>query len=1325
VIDRIITWSIHNRVVVLLATLAMAGWGGYAAWIAPVDAIPDLSENQVIVHAEWPGHGPTEVEEQVTSQLGLELNGVRGVKTIRSSSDFGASTLWVIFDDSVDVPAARRALSDRLASSDAKDRLPSGVTPRLAPDGPATGQIFWYTVEGGGLDLGRLRAIQDWYVKPQLAAVTGVAEVASVGGMAPELHVEADPVRLRLHKVALTDLVAAVSAANGASGGGVLHRANAERVIRAANWIGDRGGRFDVESALTDLRRLIVPTLDGRTVLLEEVASASLGPQPRRGALEKDGVEVAGGVVLMANGENPLELTRRLKAKVRELAAGLPTGVRIVPMYDRTPLILGAVETVSGTIVEAMISATICVVLILKHIRAALVIALTLPLSALASFGALELLRRLGIADVQVNAMSLAGLAISIGVLVDSAIVMTENVLHALHLRFEGRPIRGDVSGTVEGACRQVGRPIVFSILIILLSFLPVFALGGLEGRMFRPLAATKTLAMAASGMLAITLVPALCATLVRGRVRGETDSRVVRGVIEVYRPVLDYLLDRPAPLLWVLGATLVLASAAIGLRWLFLAALATGLLAVGLTVRGLFVRTLGMISLLIVALTADSTIKPLGREFLVPLDEGMVMDMPISVPRMSIAQGVDDLKARDMVLCRFPEVAMVVGKLGRAETPTDPAPLDMIETMVEFHPREFWPARAIAPRDARRQINAVVGAMVQRGLIASPAPALLEEIAESTSIVFDAQIREYAYQRNRELFRSSGFDEVTWRLEGLSPDARHRWRTHVGALDAELLDRAPGLFTRLAIEEALSRTTPREPGLAAYIAELKRLRSTRAGSHHPSGGSGHAMSRTAEMPAGLAPQPALDALHEELATQFSRGLVLWRKQREELVGFGGELDRAVPMPGWTNVWTMPIQNRVDMLATGVNTTVGIRVLGRDLGQVAAVSGKIAEVIKTIPGAVDVVADPVRGKEIVEVRADRERAARLGVSIGEINTVVETAMSGALATTVVSGRERTPVRVRYARAYRTDEDSVRDLLVRSLPPGAQGPSRLIPLAEVADVRVVDGPATIKGENGLPRNYVRLNVRNRDVSGFVEEARQVVRERVNLPEGCYVEWTGQFEHEIRARRTLIIVLPIVLALIFGILWATYRDLADATLMMMAIPGALAGGVICQWQFGAPFSVTIWIGYIACFGMATATGVIMLVYLRDALERAGGIEEVDTEGLRQAVLEGAVHRLRPKLLTEATIVLGLAPMLWAGGVGGEIIRPMAAPVLGGILVADEMIDLFLPVLFYRVRRGRLRKITASRPQATASRAWTEATHDQGSCPSAISSLAKRRH
>ncbi len=457
-------------------------------------------------------------------------------------------------------------------------------------------------------------------------------------------------------------------------------------------------------------------------------------------------------------------------------------------------------------------------------------------------------------------------------------------------------------------------------------------------------------------------------------------------------------------------------------------------------------------------------------------------------------------------------------------------------------------------------------------------------------------------------------------------------------------------------------------------------------------------MTRIVEPPPTLNPQPAIDALQAELSRSFSRGLLLWRRQREDLIGFGGELDRAVPMPGWTNVWTMPIQNRVDMLATGVNTTIGVRVVGRDLDDVVRTSEAIAERVRRIPGAADVVADPIRGKGYLEVRINRERAGRLGVSVADLNQAVETAIGGTIATTAVQGRERHPVRVRYGRDWRQDEQSIRRVLVPAR--SDDGAIQQIPLDEVAEVRVVEGPATIKSENGLLRNYVRLNVRGRGASDFVAEARRIVAEEVPLPEGTYIEWTGQFEHEARASRTLRVIVPAILGLIFLILYTTYGDLADAVLMLLAVPGAIAGGVFFQWLLGYKFSVTVWIGYIACFGMATSTGIIMLVYLREAVERAGGLESLSLDGLRTAVLDGAAHRLRPKLLTEGTTVLGLAPMLWASGIGSEVIRPMAAPVLGGILIADEVIDLLLPVLFYMVRQHRWHRLHP--PQATPNRA-----------------------
>jgi Cu(I)/Ag(I) efflux system membrane protein CusA/SilA len=512
---------------------------------------------------------------------------------------------------------------------------------------------------------------------------------------------------------------------------------------------------------------------------------------------------------------------------------------------------------------------------------------------------------------------------------------------------------------------------------------------------------------------------------------------------------------------------------------------------------------------------------------------------------------------------------------------------------------------------------------------------------------------------------------------------ARHRelWRDHASRLNGELLDRAAGLYTRLVLEAVLQSTEVTDPRVAAAAHEWHRVRSAApaakpgtAEGHHHGGGS---------LPF-LDPVPAFDAIQTEQTGRFARGLLLWPRDRVELAGFGGEMDRVMQMPGWTNVWTMPIQNRVDMLATGVSTTVGVRVLGRRQQDVVKASEDIAAVLRTLPGASDVIADPVRGKGYLEVVPDRAGAVRLGVEPGAVNDIVEVALGGRVVTTTVEGRERHPVRVRYARAFREDEESVRGLPV--LARTKAGISH-VPLAAVADVRVSEGPASIKGENGLARNYVRLNVRGRDATEFVGSARQAVALRVRLPDGVFVEWTGQFEHEARARATLSVAVPAVVGLIFLILWWTYRDLADAALMLLAVPGALAGGMILQWLLGYPLSVAAWVGFIACFGLATSTGIIMLVYLRQAVERAGGLEQMTPERLREVVLDGAVKRLRPKLLTEATTILGLAPLLLATGTGSEVLRPMVVPVLGGLLIADEVIDLFIPVLFFRVRLHRL--------------------------------------
>jgi Cu(I)/Ag(I) efflux system membrane protein CusA/SilA len=1290
-IDRIITFSVRHRIVVIAAGLALAVWGLAAVATTPMDAIPDLSENQVIVFTDWPGHSPREIEDQVTYPLSLNLQGVAGVRVVRSSSDFNFSMINLIFEDDVAYSEARRRVAQRLTQA-ARD-LPAGVVPTLGPEALATGQIFWYTVEGTGHDLGRLRAVQDWYVRPQLHAVPGVAEVASVGGFPIEYHVEIDPNRLRLKGVTLRAVVEAVAGSNAAVGGHVIEKGNAEYLVRSVGWLGEgEGGRFDPTRVIRDLEAVVVPKAEGGFVLVGDVARVVLGARPRRGVLEKGGSEVTGGVVLSRAGENPLEVTRRLKRKIRELQAGLPPGVWIVPFYDRTPLIEGAVGTVTGMLIEAIVTATICVSLVLLHLRTSLIIALTLPLAALASFAMMGALRWFGIVDIQMNIMSIAGIAISIGILVDSSIVVAENVMHRLKGHFGNRPARGDVRPIVLSACLTVGRPIFFSVVIMLLSFLPVFALGGLEGKMFRPLVFTKSFAMIAAAILAITLVPALCTIFIRGHLRGEMESGLVRGVVEVYRPVLNYLLDNPTALFWVLGVTFLVGLAPIGSRALLLGMLLIALVAVGWTTRKWGTRLSAMASLVLVGLVAERSIEPLGVEFLAPLDEGMVMDMPITVPRASVTESADDLKARDMILCRFPEVDMVVGKAGRAETPIDPAPMDMIETMVNFRPREFWPRRKLHQGDAERQGWAVLDALIQRGIIEPPSDAaskakLVGEAVSAALGIFDAQMREYAYQRNQEFARDLG--PVTQETlldphDPWTPHLRALWRQHASELDGELLDRAGPLYTRIVMDEILSRAKVLDSQLAASLASARRARARPVATTNAAPAVHHQGSRPTRLPA-LEPQPVLDALRDELAAPFAKRLMLWRIDRDALAGFGGELDRAVAMPGWTNVWTMPIQNRVDMLATGVNTAIGVRVLGRNLDDVVRASEAIAAVLKRLPGAADVVADPIRGKGYLEVRVHREKAARRGVSVRDINDVVETALGGQIVTTTVEGRERHPVRVRYARAWREDEESVRNLLVPS-----RGSPHPIPLSEVADVRIVEGPATIKSENGLLRNYVRLNVRGRGAVDFVADAKRAVAQHVKLPEGIYYEWTGQFEHEARARRTLAWIVPVVVALIFLVLYWTYHDLADAVLMLIVVPGAIAGGVFFQWLFGYKFSVMVWVGYIACFGMATSTGIIMLVYLREAVAQAGGLERLSLDGLRQAVMAGAVHRLRPKLLTEGTTVLSLAPMLWASGVGSEVIKPMAAPVLGGLLVADEVIDLFLPILFYWVRRWRWERI-----------------------------------
>ncbi len=1391
-IEKIIEFSIRNRFVVILLSLGVVVWGIHAVINTPVDAIPDLSENQVIVFTDWMGRSPKEIEDQITYPLSVNLQGLAGVKAVRSSSEFNFSMINIIFEDNIDFYFARERVLERLTL--ASTILPPGVVPYLAPDATALGQIFWYTVEGKGQDLGRLRTIQDWYVRYQLNSVPGVAQVASAGGFPIEYQIDVDPDKLRAYGVTLGELFSAVAQSNSAVGGKVVQKGNAEYIVRGVGWIRNTK---DIEKTVVKAN-----AKTGTPIYVSNLGTVSLGSEFRRSVLEKNGNEAVGAVVMMRHGENPLEVTQRIKAKIEELQPGLPEGVRIVPFYDRTRLIHGAIDMITATLRDEMIIASIAILLILMHFRSAVLICMTLPLAVLISF---ILMRTFNIAS---NIMSLSGIAISIGILVDQAIVMVENATHQLTAHFgHHTKITGDTREIVIPACRMVGRPIFFSVIIILLSFIPVFALTGQEGKMFHPLAFTKSFAMIGVAILSITLVPALIPSFIKGRLRSEEDSWLVRNMIAIYKPWLTWLMPRWNLAMWAFSALLILgaglfpinAIVPIPWHWCFLAVVGFTMAITVIFTRGVKWQVLSFVTLAVLALTAYKFPK-IGVDYMPPLDEGSILDMPVTVPRASVTEVADDLKARDALLRRFPEVELIVGKAGRADTPTDPSPLDMVESIITLRPKEYWPKRMLRYKDAEKQMAVVLAALQNRHLIKpieeeSQRRALLDPATMKATMHFDEAMRELVLERfnafeaalGPKLLRESivelaahwqtadrllaplsdaDIDSLVGQLRDqfapilatgpaqedvtrlvqqiaeklaamkkveLTPDLltaqcsplysayltlatvfgaepptlfaqmfdfvdRQRdacWREQVRQLDHDIFPRAVAAYDRYAIEE-LHKIADENGLWAEAPPEVQGPSTSAPGSESTD----------------------LQNLREKLDVAWSAphlwpsdNLFLWQKSKGDLLK---EIDSVVRMPGWANIWTQPIVNRIDMLATGVRTMIGVKVFGNDLDKIQDVSQQVADVLKQIPGAVDVFPDQSRGKGYLEITIDRDRAARYGVKVADIQDVIETALGGKAITMTVEGRERFPVRVRYNRQSREDEEDVKNLLVSAASSMGQpsgnmndramgGSSQVsntsapnaaplqVPLAMVADVNIVEGPAVIKSENGMLRNYVQLNVRDRDVVGFVEEAQRVVAQTVKLPQGMYLAWSGQFENQVRAGRTMLVVFPAVILVIFVILYLTYNDLIDALLMMKAVPEAMVGGIILLWLFDYHFSVAVQVGFIACFGMATETGIIMLVYLRDAVERRGGLEKIQSlRELRDAVIEGAVHRLRPKLLTEGVAIIALAPMLWATGVGHEVISAMAAPVLGGLLIADEVVDIFIPVRFYWVRRYRWLKM-----------------------------------
>lgn len=1417
-IEKTVEYSVRNPLVVIFGALMVAGWGIHALLQTPIDAIPDLSENQVIVFADWPGRSPKEVEDQVTYPLSVNLQGLAGIKAIRATSEFGFSMVNIIFEDHVDFYFARQRILERLST--AANFLPASVVPYLAPDANALGQIFWYTVEGDQQDLGQLRAIQDWFIRYQLYSVPGVAEVASVGGFPVEYQIDVDPNKLRSYGVTLGQLDEAVARSNASVGGRVIQKGGSEYLVRSSGWI----------NSLADVETIVVKSDRGTPVFVRDLATVQFGSTQRRNTLEKNGGEAVGGVVLMRYGENPLAVTDRIKQKIDQLTPGLPEGVRIVPFYDRTELINSAIGTVTQSLIEEMIVASLAIILVMWHFRSTLIICLMLPLAVLVSFIMMKLL------GISSNIMSLSGIAISIGVLVDAAIVMVDQGAHTLNRHFGSQKVSGDTRALLAPALKTLGRPIFFSLVIMILSFIPVFALGGMEGRMFHPLAFTKTFALVGVTVMSVTLVPALIPWFVRGRIRHEEDSWIVRRVIEIYRPVLDYLLDHPWPVVWLTGILYILGAIPTGSNVLFLIVLGGVILftawsswreeehaqrgwiriSVAISVVALFAIALAawngwatalpstlaaplvwvgvsiasilgcvIVSLvlsrihllatgvlvgsqILVALVAQQQMTPLGREFMPPLNEGSILDMPVTIPRASVTQVADDLKARDEEIRSFPEVALVVGKGGRAETPTDPAPPDMVETIINLRPREHWPKRELRYDNALSQTRNLIDVLKANGwLSAESEPSELEQRVNDVTMLaleeYGNRMRSLILQSFATFERSLGPMLVETALDDLleqlarenklarevGAKERTELRTFLEPTFGKLLtsssDRATmARFCLVAAEELVRRKIIREStelltlqptllwdwGGTAWealggerptrntmlLAKVEESRN-RLWVEHVRALNWEVHEWAVSLYTRAALRAMIDKAKEEgqwrgdespekiLGVQaqaeesFRAKLFLWQKTKDSLLK---EMDSGIQVPGWGNIWTQPIINRVDMLATGVRTMLGVKVYGNDLYKIQDVASEVAVALKAVPGAVDVFPDQIVGEGYLEITIHREKAARYGVSVGDIQDVVETALGGRVVTTTVEGRERFPVRIRYARAFREDEESVKNLLVNASrmselePAAARDATRSenslqIPLSQVADIAIVQGPSMIKSENGLLRAYVQLNVRDRDIVGFVEEAQATVANKVQLPPGMYLEWSGQFEHQLRAKRTLAFIVPMVVLTIFILLFLTYHDLADSLMVLfLAVPGAIFGGVLFQYFFGFNFSVAVWVGFIACFGLATEGGLVILVYLREAISERGGLENMTQSELRDAVLQGAVQRTRPKLLTELTTMIGLAPMLWATGTGAEIIQPMAAPVLGGILVSDEVIDLLLPVVFYWIRSRRLARI-----------------------------------
>jgi Cu(I)/Ag(I) efflux system membrane protein CusA/SilA len=1052
-IARLIEGSARNPILVILLVLLLGAWGLWAGFRVPLDAVPDLSDVQVTIYTEWQGRSPTLIEDQVTYPIVTSLLAGPKVKRVRGVSEYGVSYVYVIFEDRTDLYWARSRVLEYMQKLTGK--LPAGVAPTLGPDATGVGWVYQYALvdESGAHDLAQLRSLQDWYLRYQLESVPGVAEVSAVGGFIKQYQIEVDPNTLAAYRLPIKTIIEAVRNSNAEVSGRVLEMAGTEYVIRGRGYL----------RSIEDIELIPVGT-DGRgtPILIRDIAHVQIGPDQRRGIAELDGKgQVVGGIVIMRAGENALAVIERVKTRLAEITPALPKGVQIVPTYDRSDLIHRAIAVLREKLVEESIIVSLVAVVFLFHLRSALVAILILPVAVLLAFIPMAYL------NITSSIMSLGGIAIAIGAMVDAAIVMVENA----HKRLEQAPssaregVRLGAPGvggcerteTIIAAAKEVGRPLFFSLLVIAVSFLPIFALEAQEGRLFTPLAYTKTFAMLFATALSVTLAPVLMVLLIRGRIRAEAKNPLNRLLVALYRPII---------------------SGALRVRWL----------------------TLGL-AVVVVGFTAPIYSR-LGAEFMPPLNEGTILYMPTTVPGLSIPESAKVLQIQDQLLTTFPEVERVFGKMGKAPTATDPAFVGMAEITITLKPEEQW-----------------------------------------------------------------------------------------------------------------------RPGMT------------------------------------------------------------WDRLLDEM-------DAKLRIPGFPNIWWMPIQTRTEMITTGVRSPVGIKVLGPDLKTIEKIGLEIEQVLASVPGTKSAFAERLNEGYYLDLTVNRREAARYGLTVGDVQAVITSAIGGETVTTTVEGRERYPVNVRYKRELRDDPDRLKRVLIPT-PSGAQ-----IPLGQIADLVITQGPPSIADEAGALAGLVSVAVSGRDLRGYVEDAQRAVRDRVTLPSGYRLVWAGQYEHLVRAEERLKLVVPVTIGIILLLLYLNFRSMAKSLIVLLSVPFAAIGAIWYLDYLNYNMSVAVWVGIIALAGVAAETGVVMLVYLDEAYERRVREGRMTTvQDLREAIIEGAVQRVRPKMMTVAAIMGGLLPIMWTTGTGADVMKRIAAPMIGGMVSSTILTLIVIPALYFIWKRWIMRSHSSS--------------------------------